>query len=193
MKYSLSLVTLGMVLACVTVFDTGCVTQAVWQKSSYQPAKDPRLSLAHSAQKNDLLVCYEEECTQSGKIRSRAYWLFSYNLKDTNVLNSPKPEFVDPDTFTDLSPVLMLDGRTARNHIPTNIYCARLEANQHSFTLCRGGAECGTYNLPFYSSAPLTPFWRAAVTPVAVTADAAIAATVVIVWIGMNGGFSAPI
>lgn len=193
MKCSLRFAVLGMVLATLTVLTSGCVTHAVWQKSSYHPARIPRLSIASSTQKNDLLVCYDEECIESRTIRSRAYWLYSYDLKDTNVLQRPKPEFIDPDSCSNLLPVLVLDNRKPTNYIPTNSYYVLMVANQRAFTLCRRGTELGTYNLPVYSDTPLTPFWRVAVTPAAVAADTAIVATIVIVFVGMYGGFGAPI
>jgi hypothetical protein len=179
MKCSLRFAGLGVVLATLTVMTSGRVTNALWQKSSYLPARDPRLSFASSAQKNDLLVCYDEECKGSVRTKARAYWLFSYNQNDTNVLTRPKPEFVNASTCSNLVPVLMLDGRAATTQIPTNSYCVLIGTNQFSFTLCRKSAVLGTYNLPAYSKAPFTPFWRVAVTPAAVAADTAIVATVV--------------
>lgn len=187
MKCSLRVVIFGLMLAAMPIFTSGCVTHALWKKTSYQPAEYPRLSLASSAQANDVLVCYDEQCARSSKVRLRAYWLFAHSLNDTNSFKHPKPGFINPAVCTNLSPVAILIGAAATNVISTNGYCALPASDQRSFRLWWKGTELGTYNLPIYSNAPPATFWRVAMTPAAVAADTAIVAVIMGFW-GMSAG-----
>jgi len=167
-------------LAGAMLFNGGCTsgltTSLVWRIKAYHPAEMPRLNLATSTQKNDVLVQYDECFAKSSTLRPRAYWLLEYAAKDTNSMNRPKPEFVNLADYTNLCVVPMVKPREA---IPTNGYCVLPTANQLAFTLWRNGTELGNYNLPVYFNAPPVTFWRVALTPVTVAADTAIVIGVV--------------
>lgn len=152
----------------------GLITCRLWRKTLYQAAKDPHLRLTQAPQTRDVLVEYDEQQGKSTRLELRAYSLFAYA---TNTSKHPKPGFVNPAACAAMEPIPLLDA-TASDNPPSNGYCAVLAADRHSFVLWHNGADLGCFDLPVYREARPT-VWRIALTPVCVTADAAIIGAVI--------------
>jgi hypothetical protein len=60
---------------------------------------------------------------------------------------------------------------------------SKAQLGQGQFILWRAGKEAGTFALPAYSTHGQSTFWRVTLTPLAVTADAVVDATVAAVLI----------
>ena len=166
----------------------GCCTGPLWKKHAYHPAENPRLRLASSPQTGDILVCYDERCETNKVTRLRAYWLFAYSAQDTNPVDRPKPDFVNPSTFTNLAAIQLLTTIPTANSIPGNDYSVMPSPDQYSFALWQHQTKTGDYKLPVYRAAPLNSYWRVGLTPLAVAGDTAIVGAVIGV-MGMGAGF----
>jgi hypothetical protein len=175
MKLSSAAARFGTLLGVLTML-TGCVTPALWAKKPHQPAEHPRLELALAKDGRDVLVCYDERMGQSPKVHRRAYWLFAHSTK---VKNYHKPEFTSPATGNALSSIAVIDAPATNTPAATG-YSAVAGSNSRSFHLWQDGREVGVFNLPVYDAAPLTPGWRAALTPLAAAADVAIVGTAIL-------------
>lgn len=154
---------------------SGC-TYALWTDQDYeayhQPAQNSDLHLFESQKKNDILVVYEEQSEHNEHIRTRAYWLTRNQIRVTR--QSP-PVFISKKVAQNLPAVPVF------NSMPTNVDVARgfyaLYKTNQSFTVFSGKHEVGSYDLPAYAAKrPVGE--KLALTPVTMTADAAIAAAV---------------
>ena len=180
MKIIIEKARIGLVLVGTALLLCGCrtglTTSVVWRIKDYHPASPPNLRLSTLPGTSDVLVQYDEQFARSHWVKPRAYWLLAYAARDTNSLERPKPRFVNTATLTNLCPVMLPGGRESR---PMNGWCALPSWDQRSFTVWQNGTALGEYRLPVYSNAPPATWGRVALTPVAVTTDAAIVAAVI--------------
>ena len=83
-----------LVSGCETARDYS-VTHKVWSYEEWRhfagPAPEPHLALFETANRNDILVQYDEMSDTSGRIRRRAYLLYP-NLE--RIQEKRRPEFV---------------------------------------------------------------------------------------------------
>jgi hypothetical protein len=188
MKTSLLRKLLAVGLVGLMMVSSGCrgglTTSLVWRINVYHPAPVPRVSLAVTPNKDDVLVEYDECFAKSRDVRVRAYWLFKYAAVDTNAMERPKPAFVPLDTFTNFCSIPVV---CSTNAISPLGYSVQSKMDSAAFTLWRNGALVGEYHLPVYSNAPPVTWGRVALTPLSVTTDAAIIAAILIC-IGASGG-----
>lgn len=142
----------------------------LWAKQVYQPAEHPRLALAFPPDAKDVLVCYDERCGNSTKVRRRAYWLFAYSAEANN---RPKPKFTSAAACHQLNPIPLVEAAET-NAAPATGYAAFANADSRSFPLWRDGQDLGVFGLPVYEAAPPATVWRVGVTVVVVVAVVAV-------------------
>jgi hypothetical protein len=160
-----------MLLLTPLVLTSGCATHALWTKSALdnwnEPAQENNLRLFDGRSQKDFLIVYDEHRDRHDDTRTRAYFLYQ-NLD--RVGQNRAPHFVSTNLACGLSPVPVFrspsccgTNRSAGPFAVTGI-------NAHSFTLYfrDGGSE--SYQLPVYSDGT-GKYKRAALTPLAVTAD----------------------
>lgn len=154
---------------------SGC-TYMLWSDQNYdafrQPAPNPDLHLYESKKQNDILVVYKEQSERTERIHTRAYWL---NKNQIRVTQQSPPFFISKKAAQNLAAVPVFDS------MPTNQYGIQtfyaLSGTNQSFTLYSGTHEVGAYTLPAYDAGrPIAE--KIALTPVTMTADAAISAAV---------------
>ncbi|SRR5581483_3010367 len=128
---------------------------------------------------SDFLVQYNEEREKNGAVRRRSYFLLE---NDPSVERFGKPRFVDPKAAQNLQPIPVRLDTSATNLCPG--LSATVSTNGTSFFLFRDGKYLGEYRLPAYvETASRTR--QILLTPLAVTGDVVIAATVVGVIAGL--------
>ena len=160
------------VLSCVM---TGCVTSALWEDGRFarfhEPAAPPKLRLFESPEKQDILVQYDEWLDMNEKLKTRTYWLG----QDTKSSSNPhKPAFVSARTATGLQPIRIYESPAF--DVQTNAELAAVMVwNPPGFTLYSREKVMGSYVLPVYEDGSATTK-KVLLTPLAVTADAAIVA-----------------
>jgi hypothetical protein len=160
----------------------GCATQQLWEDTSFnQPAPDPNLRLFHSGKRSDVLVEYDELRDRTGAIRRRAFFLYKHEARTDPVRT--KPRFVNPGATNQVTSIAILPppapvGLAGK----TNLY-AVARTNSPVFSLYSSGREISAHELPTYSDG----FHRTTqilLTPLAVTADAVLVASVVgLIWL----------
>jgi hypothetical protein len=145
----------------------------LWSDENYeafhQPAPIPDLHLYQSTKQNDVLVVYREQSERNEHVRTRAYWL---NKNQIRVTRQSAPIFINKKTAKNLPAVPIFDLTPAND---PGIYA--LSGTNQSFMLFLNGRDVGSYSLPAYDAErPVGE--KIALTPIAMTADAAIAAAV---------------
>ncbi len=166
-------------LAALLMCSTGCktvheysLTYKLWNNDDLnnysEPAPDPKLALFQSPD-HELLVTYDEERENGGKVLRRAYYL-KPNLE--LIAKNTKPNFVKPGTAASLSPV---------QHSLTN---------RQAFMVVKDSTTEGPYKLPVYCESEGTA-WKLGLTPFAVVGDTVmvgIVASVVAMIMMCEGG-----
>lgn len=151
----------------------GCTTatSALWDRQKDHPTDHPLIKLAFDPQRNDILVRYNEHTNDNALAEERAYWLFA----SANSSSAQKaPVFVSNPDFEHLEPIPVFPLKMMVKRGAPAGYAAVAEPTSRKFELWRDGMEIHTYKLPDYSKwGPATP-WRVALTPLAVTGDAAL-------------------
>ncbi len=149
---------------CETCYPS--LTCGLWNRSTFrsfrEPAENPRVTVYQSKTGRDFLVTYDEARESSDSIRRRAFYLEA-NLKRLQA--GRKPHFSRPAQTNGLALLSLVpssDGRT--------------------LTITNAAGRLTRAELPTYP-APCGEALRVLVTPLAVIADTAIAATVVGVFI----------
>lgn len=162
-------------LAVLSCLMTGCVTSALWEDGRFvrfcEPAAPPNLRLFESEAKHDILVQYDEWLDVSEELRPRIYWLG----QDRKPFSNPhKPAFVSSRAVKGLSPIPIHNssGFVAQANVGL---AAVMVWNPTGFTLYSGDRVLGDYTLPVYEDGSATTK-KVLLTPLAVTADAAIVA-----------------
>lgn len=160
------------VLSCVT---TGCVTSALWEEGRFvrfhEPAAPPNLRLFESPEKQDILVQYDEWQELKEKLKKRTYWL---GTERQPFANPHKPRFVSSGATEGLLSIPIYN--SADSLTQTNAVLAAVTRwNPTGFTLYSGDRVLGYFVLPVYDNGSSTTK-KVLLTPLAVTADAAIIA-----------------
>ena len=154
---------------------SGC-TYMLWSDENYeafhQPAPNPDLHLYESKKENDILVVYKEQSERNEHIHTRAYWL---NRNQIRVTRECPPIFTSKKAARNLPGIPFLDSMPTNEYNIQSFYA--LPGTNQSFALFRGEHEIGSYSLPAYDGErPVAE--KIALTPVTLTADAAMAAAV---------------
>jgi hypothetical protein len=154
---------------------SGC-TYMLWSDENYeafhQPAPNPDLHLYQSKKQNDILVVYKEQSERNEHIHTRAYWL---NQNQIRVTRQSPPIFTSKKMARNLAAVPVFDSMPTNGNNIQSFYI--LFGTNQSFTVFCGSREIGSYSLPAYDAGrPVAE--KIALTPVTMTADAAMAAAV---------------
>lgn len=164
---------------------SSCATKALWTNGNLEawnePADDTSLRLFQSANRKDLLVVYDEYSERSGATHTRAFWL---NKNEERLEERRAPRFVSAHSAHDLSPVPVF--KLLREPSEPPMFYALFTTNQESFALYSGAAEINSYNLPSYNDGR-GKLEKAALTPLAVTADATIIGSLLWLEAGLPG------
>ena len=113
-----------LVSGCETARDYS-VTHKVWSYEEWRhfagPAPSPHLALFETANRNDILVQYDEMSDASGRIRRRAYLLYP-NLE--RIQEHKRPQFVKPALLNGVKPIQLQDSpsSTADPHPAPGFY-----------------------------------------------------------------------
>ena len=180
-----------VLLTAQSVLLGGCATSALWEEGRFaryrEPASQPNLRLFHSAQRQDVLVEYDETRDTDETIRRRAYWL---DRNATRLRDRSKPRFVsvkEAEKLTAIPIVAPADAAVA----PAGGLYAMASTNVQAFILNSGGKDLGSYELPVYRDASGRTM-QVLLTPLAVAADLTIVGGVLAVlalpelWLGLN-------
>lgn len=150
----------------------GC-TAMLWSDENVagfrQPAPDPDLHVFQSTQRNDFLVVYREQSESNERIQTRSYWLIKNNIRITR---DQPPMFVSQKESRNLPAIPIFN--TPPLNVETNNFYAVYGTNL-TIALFSTNREVGTYTLPAYNKGRSTAE-KIALTPLTVTADAAILA-----------------
>ncbi|HUA66378.1 MAG TPA: hypothetical protein VME24_11050 [Alphaproteobacteria bacterium] len=163
-------------LLLLLLLQSGC-TYALWTNGNLvaykEPAQNPDLHVFQSTQRNDFLIVYHEHSERTDSIHTRAYWL---NKNQRRVEDQKAPAFAhhNPERHLSAIPVFYTPSET---NFAGDIY-AVCDTNKETFTLFSGNREIGSYDFPVYHD-----HWgnveKAALTPVALTADVTVAGGIV--------------
>lgn len=138
----------------------------------HQPAPNADVHLYESKKRNDILVVYKEQSERTEHIRTRAYWL---NQNQIRVTEQCEPIFTSKKAARNLPAIPILDSMPTNGFNLQSFYVLT-ETNQ-SFTVFCGPRQMGSYSLPMYDAGRQVAE-KLVLTPVTMTADAAIAAAV---------------
>jgi len=167
------IITKIVALLVLVVSLSGCCTPALWKKKDFSPAENPNLRLSWSPDASDILVQYDECCGTNRAVQPRAYWLFAYEAKNTNLEARPKPTFVEASNFLALATIPIVTNTPTTDEMATNNWLAVTASDPSSFTLWLNSTNQGDYTLPVYRAAPFNAFGRILLTPGAAALDAA--------------------
>ena len=148
------------------------LTGRLWHPGDYAaPAPDPKLVLSQTPQ--GILAQYDALYERKGELHRRAYYV-EPNLK--RVAAGQKPAFVDPAKATPQTviPILL---HPAVDKPPPELY-AVCSNNFCTFTIYRRGLILGPCDLPVFED-QRKKATKVALTPLAVTGDATIVASVI--------------
>lgn len=177
-KLAIKFAGLSLPLLLLLLFGSGC-TYALWTNGNLvaykEPAQNPDLHLFQSRQRADFLVVYDEHSERTDTIHRRAYWL---NSNQGRVEKQKAPAFARRGAARHLNlSAIPVFYSMPQSDFAGGIY-AVCDTNKESFALFSGHREIGSYDFPVYND-----HWgnieKAALTPVAVTADATVVGGVV--------------
>ena len=186
---------LGSVLAvCLPLLSTGCdtvrdssMTGRLWDAGGVNrclPAPKPNAKLYLTADRQDVLVTYDELREKNDAIRRRAFY-FKPNVR--RLEDRKKPRFVDPAKIVDLSLVQIPEVGT--NASPQETILVKLSDDGQEFTLLWSGTDLGPYALPVYLDRG-NETKRFLLTPLTATGDFIVVVVVVGVVAGVVLGYS---
>jgi hypothetical protein len=156
---------------CDTVREA-TLTGHLWDGNNYVvPATQPQLTLAQTPQ--GILAQYNSASERNGQVHRRAY-LLEANYQ--RVASGKQPVFVDPAKIQPQTPIPVFWEMPKNQSLPE--LCAVCQTNFDSFVLYRAGQRRETYDLPVFKDRRKAAE-KAALTPLAATGDAAIAATII--------------
>ena len=185
----------GSVLAvCLPLLSTGCdtvrdssMTGRLWDAGGVNrclPAPKPNAKLYLTADRQDVLVTYDELREKNDSIRRRAFY-FKPNVR--RLEDRKKPRFVDPAKIVDLSLVQIPEVGT--NASPQETILVKLSDDGQEFTLLWSGTDLGPYALPVYLDRG-SETKRFLLTPLTATGDFIVVVVVVGVVAGVVLGYS---
>jgi hypothetical protein len=163
----------SLVLLLPLVLASGCMTQKLWTNGTLetwnQPAANPNLHLFAAAQKQDVLVVYDEYSERHDATHARAYGM---KENDKLINDRRKPHFVSTTAANGLKTVPILSDSTDPHALQVEQYALVCNDGQ-AFKLCSGTADFGSHSLPVYND-HVGKMEKAALTPVTATADLTI-------------------
>ena len=182
----------GVSAFCLVSCLTGCdsikdytVTGHLWDNNALINHRQPstnvnNIRLYQNVGSDDVLVQYDEERERNGAIKRRAYFLNANNFR---VDSLRKPRFTRLREANGMELIPSAIETSAGSNTAAGIR-ATLATDGGGFTLYRNGKEVGSYRLPTYPDG-MSEAKRLLLTPPAVTADAAIWASIggAIVWL----------
>ncbi len=147
----------GFVLAvCLPLLSTGCdtmrdssMTGRLWDAGGVNrclPAPKPSAKLYWIADRQDVLVTYDELREKNDSIRRRAFF-FKPNLR--RLEDRKKPRFVEPAKIVELS-LAQIPEVGSTNASPQDTIWVKLSDDGQEFTLFWSGTDLGPYALPVY-------------------------------------------
>lgn len=151
----------------------GCTTatSALWDRQKDSPADHPLIRLMFDPQRQDILVCYDGRMSNDSGFVERDYWLFA----STNSLaNHGVPIYDENPDFVHLVRLPLFQFKKDLKEAPPTGYFALAGPTSRKFELWGDGTKIGTYQLPEHSEWGRATVWRVALTPLAVTGDAAL-------------------
>jgi hypothetical protein len=156
---------------------TGGCTGLLWNSTDFnnRPAGNPNVRLFQAEQQKDLLVVYQEYCERTRATRARAYLLYE---NDGRVKQVERPHFTDARMAKGLPEVPVYPELLPADTNSLPPFYSVVSTNTASFVIYSNNVAVGSHDLPFYPD-PVGEAERAALSPVAITADVAIAAVVV--------------
>ncbi len=170
-------IALIILLAAQVLLGTGCTT-ALWEKDRFtqyhHPADTADLKFFYSDKRQDILVKYDEVHDGSKTVEHRAYWLDQNRWR---IDHAWKPRFVSGNQARDLMPIPVAATRAPRRTTGGADLYAVVSTNGW-FTLYSGDEELLSRELPAYYDGFKRMAARLALTPAAVTVDAATVAGV---------------
>jgi len=152
----------------------------LWDRKEHHPPSDPRLELAFSPRRQDILVRYEECLNYSTNSQRRTYWLFaSTNAAATR----SRPEFIqEPDTNGLQTVPIFVTDEERKKAAPTGYWAKRKTAFGYGgFVLWRDNQRIQAFMLPDYSDWGHANAWRVALTPLSASGDVVLNVSLVAV------------
>lgn len=171
-------VALVLVLACgCSSMDDWSFTARLWTGPTFTkrnaPTLLPHLELFADEAHSDVLVVYDEAIDGGSRIRRRAFFV---NQNLDRITARKKPDFVSPEIGRDLQPIPILAAGSEKD-LPAHGLAVIENKEDKQLTLYSEGEKLVTVTLPSYFSGG--KFGKAMLTPLAVTGDALMIATVV--------------
>jgi hypothetical protein len=159
------------------ISQSGC-TAILWSDEDFpgdrEPAPDPKLRLYQATNQNDFLVVYREQSESNERTHTRAYWLIKNQIRITR--NEP-PIFASQHASRNLNVIPVYNSLPPNAKTNKNLY-AVYGTNSKTFAIFSTNREVGSYPLPAYDKGrPLAE--KIALTPLAMTVDAALAAAII--------------
>ncbi len=182
-----------VVVACLVPFLTGCeglsdysLTGRLWESDRALdhsgPAPHPNLQLYQTSNHKDFLVLYDEEHDNDGVIKRRAYLL---KANERRIETGRSPRFIKVRNMDRLEAVSVgTDSLVETNGTRDAGFRVVLKSDERHFTLLADGGEIGSFYLPVYVNKG-DRTWRIMMTPLAVTGDVAIYATLTAAVLGL--------
>ena len=157
------------------LLSSGC-TNLLWQNTDWdcRPASQTNLQVYNAAQKQDLLVIYDEVSDRTLAVHTRAYWL---HQNQQRVVAQKRPHFVSPNLASQLAAVPIFQAPPTGTNAPGPLYIVAPKFDL-TFTVYANQMADGTYGLPFYKDR-VGQAERFFFSPVAITVDAALVGTVI--------------
>jgi hypothetical protein len=185
MKISRQLVRAILCLA-FALLAGGCTTatSALWDRQKESPAVNSHIRLSLDPQRKDILVCYHSHTNKGVVVEDRAYWLFASTNSSTA---HGAPVFVDNPDFDHLVGLPLFQSKKELKHESLPGYSVLAGPTSRKFELWEDGKKIGTYRLPEHSEWARATAWRVALTPLAVTGDAALTVGLIV---GGTAGYS---
>jgi hypothetical protein len=175
-------------LLVLAVVASGCATDALWDERRHYAAENPNLVLSMPPEGWDILVQFDEQSEGSGKIRRRAYWLFS-PVNVITIDGAPrtlsKPAFVNPSAYPGLQPIPVFHRTPSAEEVPELGLFAVSPPPHDRFELWHDGTLSGHYELPSYYKRPEPTAGRVLLTPFALLADGGIVVAVTAAGVGL--------
>ena len=176
----------------LVVLAGGCATKALWDNGRLEAWKQPadalNLSLFLPNPPTDLLVRYNEFSERNDSVHPRAYWV---NQNEKALEEGRAPHFTRPGSTAGLTVVPVFYGPIPFGACLPGGWSAAVSTNKQSFRLYHGGQLVARHDLPVYNDGK-GGIEKAAMTPIAVTADLTIVGGVV-GWFMLEGWADSPV
>jgi hypothetical protein len=181
-----------LVLVSVVPYLTGCedlknqtMTGRLWQGTGTwdhsEAAMEPGVKIYQTPDKNDFYVCYDEVRENDAVIKRRAYLL---KANEARIESDHRPKFSSTSRLDGLQPLPLVTNVAPTSGDSNTGMLVVLCPDQIHFALLSGPKLIGVYHLPNYVNAKERAK-RIALTPLAVTGDAAVYTAVAALLLGV--------